>query len=81
MYVLGYDLPPSAQGSYYYIGLWPAGGDLVDTTSNPCVPPGPTPVPLEQPWYYSPGICPSSYTLAVPLAVQAGATIWLCCPS
>jgi hypothetical protein len=45
------------------IGLWPPGlpDYLVDTTSNPCIPPGPTPVSLGQPWYYSPGICPSSY--------------------
>lgn len=84
VHVLGYMLAPSAQSSDYYIGLWPPDlpGYLIDTTSNPCIPPAPTPVPLYQPFYYSPGICPSSYTPAIPLAVQKpSATAWLCCPS
>ncbi|KAH8807929.1 hypothetical protein F5884DRAFT_790511 [Xylogone sp. PMI_703] len=83
VYVLGYENAPIAQASSYYIGLWPPAlpDYLVDTTSNPCIPPGPTPAPLYQPWYYSPGICPSSYTPGLPLAVQTpGVTAWLCCP-
>ena len=94
LYLDDISVPPAEQNTVYYIGLWTQAwaGDLPNFVSDSCMPPAATPIPLNQAWYYSPGICPSAYTPAAPLltlpnicnsvaALPETVTGWVCCPS
>jgi hypothetical protein len=84
----GIDIPQPSQATVYYVGLMPGSGGVSDS----CMPPAATPVSLEEAFYYSPGICPSSYSPAAQLltlpnichsaaALPETVTAWVCCPS
>lgn len=94
VFLAGLLVPPSAQSTFYYVGLWTQAlpDILPNYVSDSCMPPAATPIDLGQAWYYSPGICPSAYSPAAPLltlpnichsatTLPESVTAWLCCPS